>query len=51
MKPGDSPPRTLVKSVANSRVALPPHAPGLRIGLFGGSFRRMKRIAPSVFLR
>jgi nicotinate-nucleotide adenylyltransferase len=38
VKPGDSPPRTLVKSVANSRVALPPHAPGLRIGLFGGSF-------------
>lgn len=38
MKPGDSPPRTLVKSVTGSRVTLPPHAPGMRIGLFGGSF-------------
>ena len=38
MKPGDSPQRTLVKSVTKPRVALPPHGPGLRIGLFGGSF-------------
>jgi nicotinate-nucleotide adenylyltransferase len=38
MKPGDSPPRTLVKSVTKQRVTLPPHAPGMRIGLFGGSF-------------
>jgi nicotinate-nucleotide adenylyltransferase len=38
MKPGDSPPRTLVKSVNKQRVTLPLHAPGLRIGLFGGSF-------------
>lgn len=38
MKPGDGPTRTLVKSVTKSRVVLPPHAPGLRIGLFGGSF-------------
>jgi nicotinate-nucleotide adenylyltransferase len=30
--------RTRVKSVAGPRAALPPHAPGLRIGLFGGSF-------------
>lgn len=30
--------RTLVKSIAGQRAALPPHAPGLRIGLFGGSF-------------
>lgn len=38
MKPGESPPRTLVKSVTKSRVTLPLHAPGMRIGLFGGSF-------------
>ncbi|ARP98907.1 nicotinate-nucleotide adenylyltransferase [Pseudorhodoplanes sinuspersici] len=38
MKPGDGPTRTLVKSVTKARVTLPPHAPGLRIGLFGGSF-------------
>ena len=38
MKPGDGPTRTLVKSVTRSRVTLPPHGPGLRIGLFGGSF-------------
>lgn len=38
MKPGDGPTRTLVKSVTKPRVTLPPHAPGLRIGLFGGSF-------------
>jgi nicotinate-nucleotide adenylyltransferase len=38
MKPGDSPPRTLVKSVTKARVTLPLHAPGMRIGLFGGSF-------------
>lgn len=38
MKPGDGPTRTLVKSVTKSRVVLPPHAPGMRIGLFGGSF-------------
>ena len=38
MKPGDSPQRTLVKSVTKPRVTLPPHGPGLRIGLFGGSF-------------
>jgi nicotinate-nucleotide adenylyltransferase len=30
--------RTLVKSIEGQRAALPPHAPGLRIGLFGGSF-------------
>jgi nicotinate-nucleotide adenylyltransferase len=33
-----TPPRTLVKSVTGSRIVLPPHAPGMRIGLFGGSF-------------
>lgn len=38
MKPGESPPRTLVKSVTKQRVTLPLHAPGMRIGLFGGSF-------------
>ncbi|MGD9924879.1 MAG: nicotinate-nucleotide adenylyltransferase [Pseudorhodoplanes sp.] len=38
MKPGDSPSRTLVKSVTRPRVTLPLHAPGMRIGLFGGSF-------------
>jgi nicotinate-nucleotide adenylyltransferase len=38
MKPGNSPPRTLVKSVTKARVTLPLHAPGMRIGLFGGSF-------------
>jgi nicotinate-nucleotide adenylyltransferase len=38
MKPGDSPQRTLVKSVTKQRVTLPPHSPGMRIGLFGGSF-------------
>jgi len=38
MKPGESPPRTLVKSVIKQRVTLPLHAPGMRIGLFGGSF-------------
>lgn len=38
MKPGDSPPRTLVKSVTKARVTLPVHAPGMKIGLFGGSF-------------
>ena len=38
MKPGNSPPRTLVKSVTKARVTLPPHAPGMKIGLFGGSF-------------
>lgn len=31
-------PRTLVRSVTKPRAVLPPHAPGLRIGLFGGSF-------------
>lgn len=30
--------RTLVKSIVKPRVTLPHHAPGLRIGLFGGSF-------------
>jgi nicotinate-nucleotide adenylyltransferase len=30
--------RTRVKSVSGPRAALPSHAPGLRIGLFGGSF-------------
>ncbi len=30
--------RTRVKSVTKPGVALPPHAPGMRIGLFGGSF-------------
>jgi nicotinate-nucleotide adenylyltransferase len=30
--------RTLVKSITKQRVTLPPHAPGMRIGLFGGSF-------------
>jgi nicotinate-nucleotide adenylyltransferase len=29
---------TLVRSVAKQRVTLPLHAPGMRIGLFGGSF-------------
>jgi len=38
MKPGNSPPRTLVRSVTKQRVTLPLHAPGMRIGLFGGSF-------------
>jgi nicotinate-nucleotide adenylyltransferase len=38
MKPGESPPRTLVKSVTKQRVTLPLHGPGMRIGLFGGSF-------------
>jgi nicotinate-nucleotide adenylyltransferase len=38
MKPGNSPSRTLVKSVTKARVTLPLHAPGMRIGLFGGSF-------------
>ncbi len=38
MKPGNSPPRTLVKSVTAPRVTLPPHGAGMRIGLFGGSF-------------
>jgi nicotinate-nucleotide adenylyltransferase len=38
MKPGNSPPRTLVKSVTKAHVTLPLHAPGMRIGLFGGSF-------------
>ncbi len=38
MKPGDGPTRTLVKSVTKARVTLPPHGPGMRIGLFGGSF-------------
>lgn len=38
MKPGNSPQRTLVKSVTKPRATLPPHAPGMRIGLFGGSF-------------
>jgi len=33
-----TPPRTLVKSVTKPRAALPPHAPGMRIGLLGGSF-------------
>jgi len=33
-----TPPRTLVKSVTKPRVTLPLHAPGMRIGLFGGSF-------------
>lgn len=30
--------RTPVKGIAKPRAVLPPHAPGLRIGLFGGSF-------------
>jgi len=30
--------RTRVKSIAKPRATLPPHAAGLRIGLFGGSF-------------
>lgn len=30
--------RTLVKSVTKQRVTLPLHTPGMRIGLFGGSF-------------
>jgi nicotinate-nucleotide adenylyltransferase len=38
MKPGNSPSRTLVKSVTKARVTLPLHTPGMRIGLFGGSF-------------
>jgi nicotinate-nucleotide adenylyltransferase len=32
------PQRTLVKSVSKPRVTLPPHAAGMKIGLFGGSF-------------
>ena len=32
------PRRTLVKSVTKPRASLPPHAAGLKIGLFGGSF-------------
>ena len=34
----DMPRRTLVKSVTKPRVVLPPHGPGMRIGLLGGSF-------------
>ncbi len=34
----EPPQRTLVKSVTQPRVSLPPHAAGLKIGLFGGSF-------------
>lgn len=34
----DTPRRTLVKSVTKPRAALPPHGPGMRIGLLGGSF-------------
>ena len=34
----EEPRRTLVKSVTNPRVSLPPHAAGLKIGLLGGSF-------------
>ena len=34
----EEPRRTLVKSVTSPRVSLPPHAAGLKIGLFGGSF-------------
>jgi nicotinate-nucleotide adenylyltransferase len=30
--------RTLLKNIAKPRAALPHHTPGLRIGLFGGSF-------------
>jgi nicotinate-nucleotide adenylyltransferase len=33
-----TPQRTLVKSVTKPRVTLPLHGPGMRIGLFGGSF-------------
>lgn len=34
----EPPQRTLVKSVTQPRASLPPHAAGLKIGLFGGSF-------------
>jgi nicotinate-nucleotide adenylyltransferase len=34
----DQPRRTLVKSVTKPGVSLPPHGPGMRIGLLGGSF-------------
>ena len=34
----DGPRRTLVKSVTKPRITLPPHGPGMRIGLLGGSF-------------
>jgi len=34
----EPPQRTPVKSVTKPRVSLPPHAAGLKIGLFGGSF-------------
>ncbi len=34
----DQPRRTLVKSVTKPRITLPPHGPGMRIGLLGGSF-------------
>ena len=33
-----TPSRTLVKSIRKPNVSLPLHAPGMRIGLFGGSF-------------
>ena len=34
----EPPQRTLVKSVTKPRASLPPHAAGMKIGLFGGSF-------------
>ena len=34
----EQPQRTLVKSVTKPRASLPPHAAGMKIGLFGGSF-------------
>ena len=37
MKPG-IPATNPRKSVTKPRVVLPPHAPGMRIGLLGGSF-------------
>ena len=34
----DEPRRTLVRSVTKPSVKLPPHGPGMKIGLLGGSF-------------
>src|SRR5262249_17936184 len=34
----EPPARTLVKSVTKPRAKLPPHGPGMRVGLLGGSF-------------
>jgi nicotinate-nucleotide adenylyltransferase len=37
-EPGSPPPRHEIKAGAGLGRALPPHAPGMRIGLFGGTF-------------